>query len=59
MQAGSRTVLDILNAEQQRVLVLRDLAQARYMYLVSKVRLLALAGDADHAVLASINQALE
>ena len=59
MQAGSRTVLDILNAEQQRVLVLRDLAQARYMYLISKVRLLALAGDADHAALASINQALQ
>ncbi len=59
MQAGSRTVLDILNAEQQRVLVLRDLAQARYMYLISKVRLLALVGDADHAALASINQALQ
>ncbi len=59
MQAGSRTVLDILNAEQQRVLVLRDLAQARYMYLISKVRLLALAGDADHAALASINQVLQ
>jgi outer membrane protein/protease secretion system outer membrane protein len=59
MQAGSRTVLDILNAEQQRVVVLRDLAQARYMYLISKVRLLAVAGDVDRAALASINQALQ
>ena len=30
-QAGSRTVMDVLNAEQQRMVVLRDLAQARYM----------------------------
>lgn len=59
MQAGSRTVLDILNAEQQRVLVMRDLAQARYMYLISKVRLLAVAGDADRAALLSVNQALQ
>jgi outer membrane protein/protease secretion system outer membrane protein len=59
MQAGSRTVLDILNAEQQRVVVLRDLAQARYMYLISKVRLLAVAGDVDRAALVSINQALQ
>lgn len=57
-QAGSRTVLDILNAEQQRVVVLRDLAQARYMYLISRVRLLALAGDIDQATLVALNQAL-
>ena len=57
-QAGSRTVLDILNAEQQRVVVSRDLAQARYMYLISRVRLLALAGDIDQATLVAVNQAL-
>ncbi len=58
-QAGSRTVLDVLNAEQQRVMVLRDLAQARYMYLVAKVRLLALVGSADTAVMADLNQLLQ
>lgn len=44
-EAGLRTRLDILNAEQQRVLALRDLAQARYQYLISRVNLRALAGD--------------
>lgn len=42
--AGSRTTLDVLNAQQQRTLALRDLAQARYQYLLGKVRLHALAG---------------
>lgn len=43
-QAGSRTLSDVLNAEQQRQLARRDLAQARYMYLISRIRLLGLAG---------------
>jgi len=34
-EAGTRTVLDVLNAEQQRQSVLRDLAQARYEYLLA------------------------
>lgn len=58
-QAGSRTVLDILNAEQQRSVVQRDLAQARYLYLIANVRLLALTGDADGSMITSINRALE
>jgi len=57
-QAGSRTVLDVLNAEQQRMVVLRDLAQARYMYLISKIRLLALVGDADAQAVAAMNRVL-
>ena len=58
-QAGSRTVIDILNAEQQRVLVLRDLAQARYMYLISNIRLLALVGAADSEAVAQANRVLQ
>lgn len=58
-QAGSRTVVDILNAEQQRTLVLRDLAQARYVYLVSKLRLLALVGEADQQAVVALNTALQ
>lgn len=42
--AGVRTTVDVLNAEQQRTLAARDLAQARYMYLLSRIRLQALAG---------------
>ena len=44
-EAGARTTVDVLNAEQQRTTNLRDLAQARYMYLVSRVRLQSLAGE--------------
>jgi len=58
VQAGNRTMIDVLNAEQQRMLVLRDLAQARYMYLISRVRLLALVGAADAQAVADINRLL-
>jgi len=54
-QAGTRTVIDILNAEQQRFLVLRDLAQARYVYLSARIRLLSLVGEADLGALNAIN----
>ena len=57
-QAGSRTVLDVLNAEQQRLSVKRDLSQARYIYLISRIRLLSLVGSADEAALAGISQLL-
>ena len=58
-QAGSRTVLDVLNAEQQRVSVMHDLAQARYVYLVSRIRLLALVGGADTEAMLAANQVLQ
>ena len=44
-EAGARTRLDILNAEQQAGTARRDLAQARFAYLVARVRLKALAGS--------------
>ena len=43
-EAGSRTLVDTLNAEQQKVSAQRDLARARFIYLISRVRLQALAG---------------
>lgn len=54
-QAGSRTTVDVLNAEQQRVSALRDLAQARFLYLMAQVRLQVLAGEFDAAWLQRIN----
>lgn len=57
-QAGSRTTVDVLNAEQQKTLALRDLAQARYLYLVSRVRLQALAGEDRQAIVAQANSPL-
>ncbi len=59
LQAGSRTVIDVLNAEQQRMVILRDLTQARYLYLISKVRLLALVGGADLEAVVAINRMLK
>ncbi len=55
-QAGSRTTVDVLNAEQQRVSALRDLAQARYLYLMSQVRLSVLAGDFNEQRLGEIGK---
>ena len=57
-QAGSRTTVDVLNAEQQKTTAQRDLAQARYMYLVSRLRLQSLAGDDKQASVAQINSSL-
>lgn len=55
LQAGSRTLVDVLNAEQQRMEALRDLAQARYLYLVSRIRLQALAGGEKLQTIEEVN----
>ncbi|MDD2712562.1 MAG: TolC family outer membrane protein [Simplicispira sp.] len=57
-EAGIRTTLDVLNAEQQKTLALRDLAQARYVYLVSRLRLQSLAGQDQRSNIAQANSAL-
>ena len=54
-EAGSRTLNDTLNAEQKKVSAQRDLAQARYIYLISRVRLQALAGGPKREVIDEIN----
>lgn len=43
-EAGSRTTVDVLNAEERLQTTLRDLAEARYVYLLSRVRLRSLVG---------------
>lgn len=57
-KAGSRTQLDVLNAQQQYTLALRDLAQARMVYLLSKVRLASLVGDDAMASVEQVNGSL-
>lgn len=57
--AGVRTSIDVLNAEQQRQQVLRDLAQARYFALASAVRLHALTGNAQEGVVALVDSAFQ
>ncbi len=54
-EGGSRTLLDVLNAEDQRVGALRDLAQARYQYMLARIRLQALAGTADETTIDETN----
>ena len=54
-QAGTRTMVDILNAQQQRVNVRRDLAQQRYMYLMARVRLQGLVNSLDENEITLIN----
>lgn len=46
-EGGIRTVLDVLNAEQQAQQAQRDLAEARLTYVASRLRLLALVGELD------------
>ena len=58
LKAGSRTQLDVLNAQQQYTLAMRDLAQARFVYLMSKVRLASLVGDDAAASVDEINASL-
>src|SRR5487761_2728291 len=55
---GVRTNLDVLNAQQQLYSTRRDLYQAEYNYLISKLRLKAAAGVLDEAELGKVNQAL-
>ena len=54
-KAGSRTQLDVLNAQQQYTMALRDLAQTRYVYLLSKIRLEMLAGNDKDETVGTIN----
>ena len=59
LKAGSRTQLDVLNAQQQLTLALRDLAQARMVYLLSKVRLASLVGDDALVSVEQVNASLK
>jgi len=58
LTAGSRTQLDVLNAQQQFTLALRDLAQARLVYLLSGVRLASLVGDDAMVSVEQVNASL-
>ena len=43
-QIGVRTNIDVLNAQQQYYDALRNLAQAKYQYLLARLQLAATAG---------------
>jgi len=58
LEVGVRTNLDVLNAEQQVLSARRDLASARYAYLLSGLSLKAAVGNLSSADLAEIDQYL-
>ncbi|HYC45988.1 MAG TPA: TolC family outer membrane protein [Burkholderiales bacterium] len=58
-EVGVRTQLDVLNAQQQLFSSRRDLAQAKYNYVLSLLRLEAAIGELTEDDLAAINQWLD
>lgn len=59
LEAGMRTGFDVLNAQQLLFTAKRDLAQARYGYVISRLKLRAAAGLLDENDVALIQQWLE
>lgn len=57
-EVGVRTEVDVLNAQQQFFSARRDLAQAYYTYLMSRLRLKAEVGELDEEELKEINALL-
>jgi outer membrane protein len=58
-EVGIRTILDVLNAEQQLSQTRRDLAQAKYNYILALLRLKAAAGQLSEHDLAQVNAWLD
>lgn len=54
-KAGMRTNVDILNAEEQLYTSRRDLAEAKYLYLLSRLRLKAAAGQLSEADMGDVD----
>jgi outer membrane protein/protease secretion system outer membrane protein len=55
--AGVRSQLDVLNVEQQLATTHRDLVQARFLYLISRLRLYSLTGQDPLTIVEEINVA--
>lgn len=54
-RAGTRTRLDILNAEQQRSQTRLDLAKERINFVLARLQLLALSGDLNEVEISRVN----
>ena len=57
-EVGDRTLLDLLNAENDSAAARLALAQARSQLLLDRLRLAQLAGQLNEGTLRSVNQAL-
>ncbi|MHB1174907.1 MAG: TolC family outer membrane protein [Sulfuriferula sp.] len=58
LEVGVRTTVDVLNAQQQLYSAKRDLAAARYNYILSKLRLKAAAGILSETDLNEVDKSL-
>lgn len=58
VQAGTRTVVDVLNQLQRVAEATQNLAQARYEFLLNRLRLAAAVGQLDDELFAKINSSL-
>jgi outer membrane protein len=58
-EVGVRTQVDVLNAQQQLFSAQRDLAQARYTYILSLLRLEAAIGELTENDLVAVNEWLD
>jgi outer membrane protein/protease secretion system outer membrane protein len=59
VEAGVRSTLDVLQVEQQYFSVLRDLANARYSYLIASLKLKSLAGILTETDIENLNARLK
>lgn len=59
LEVGTRTMVDLLNAQRELFGARRDLASSRYEHLLATLRLKAAAGILDRSTLAEINALLE
>lgn len=59
LKVGVRTQTDVLNAQQQLFMTLRDSAQAKYSYILSALRLKAAAGRLSEEDLSAVNAWME
>jgi len=59
LEAGIRSRLNLLDAEQKLAQARRDLTEARFNYLIAKVKIYSLVGAADEVVISKVNALLD
>lgn len=57
-EVGTRTIVDVLNAQRENYLARLNYARARYLYVVDQLRLRRAAGVLDNSHLQAVNEAL-
>jgi len=58
-EVGTRTIVDVLNAQREQFLAKLNYARARYLYVVDQLRLKKAAGILDSEDILEVNRALE